>query len=601
MPSPAGWSGAYSVPLSGNAYIDALLVGARWTSNTITFSFPGYGSLWSTDSVTGYGLQSSGREPWVSNMAPLSTYDQPFFESALKTWAAYANLTFVQVADTSTSVGDIRAAYSYQPSKADKVAWAYFPGNSAVAGDVWFNALGESGTQLWAPGTHAYFAVLHELGHALGLKHPFDGTPIIPTGYDSQIFTIMSYSAIAGDTGSYLTYYPTTPMVLDISAIQYLYGANTSFNSGNNTYSYNDSRQYMETIWDGGGNDSITYSGAYAAAIDLNQGHGSSIGAPVYAISSTGQSTAINNVWIAFGTDIENGFSGSGNDILTGNALPNILNAGAGNDQISGGLGDDTLVGGPGNDVIDGGSGTDIAAYAGSIANFSISHAGALYTVVDHTLAEGTDTVSNVEALIFADKTIDLSVTPAAASVSGTTLKSVIELYIAFFNRVPDSEGMTYWLGQAANGASVKSMADSFYSAAIQYSTLTGYSASMTNADFVSIIYKNVLDRNSVDASGTQYWTTALANGTETRGSLVESILTSAHTFKGDPTWGWVADLLDNKYAVGKLFAIDMGLSFNNAADSVQHGMAIAAAVTPTDTHAAIALIGVSTDAIHIA
>jgi len=42
-------------------------------------------------------------------------------------------------------------------------------------------------------------------------------------------------------------------------------------------------------------------------------------------------------------------------------------------------------------------------------------------------------------------------------------------------------------------------------------------------------------------------------------GSLVSAILTSAHTFKDDATWGWVADLLDNKIQVADKFAVTWG------------------------------------------
>ena len=77
-------------------------------------------------------------------------------------------------------------------------------------------------------------------------------------------------------------------------------------------------------------------------------------------------------------------------------------------------------------------------------------------------------------------------------------------------------------------------------------------------------------------------------------GSLVTKILQSAHTFKGDATWGWVADLLDNKAAVAQRFAVDLGLNGNTPEASISRGMQIAAAVTPTSIDAAIALIGVN-------
>jgi serralysin len=104
-----------------------------------------------------------------------------------------------------------------------------------------------------------------------------------------------------------------------------------------------------------------------------------------------------------------------------------------------------------------------------------------------------------------------------------------------------------------------------------------------------------------VDAEGLAYWSGALAQGTETRGSLLDAILHSAHTFEGNAQYGWVADLLSNKFEVGKLFAVDMGLTFNTSEESISRGMEIAAAVTPTDTDAAVQLIGVAAHDLAIA
>ena len=62
--------------LSGNSQTDALIYGTKWgggsgSAAVVTYSFPGYGSSWSTDWATGYGPSSSGREPW-RGFAPLS-------------------------------------------------------------------------------------------------------------------------------------------------------------------------------------------------------------------------------------------------------------------------------------------------------------------------------------------------------------------------------------------------------------------------------------------------------------------------------------------------------------------------------------------------
>jgi len=121
--------------------------------------------------------------------------------------------------------------------------------------------------------------VLHELGHALGLKHPFGASPFVsttlPDEWDSQSYTVMSYSPSINSSSSAASYYPTTPMVLDVQAIQFIYGANNNYNSGDSTYAYSDALDYRETVWDGGGNDRIRYTGSISSTIDLRQGQGS--------------------------------------------------------------------------------------------------------------------------------------------------------------------------------------------------------------------------------------------------------------------------------------------------------------------------------------
>ncbi len=59
------------------------------------------------------------------------------------------------------------------------------------------------------------------------------------------------------------------------------------------------------------------------------------------------------------GSDIENVYSGSGDDILIGNDGANILKGGGGNDNIEGGVGIDSLYGEGGDDVVNGGDGAD--------------------------------------------------------------------------------------------------------------------------------------------------------------------------------------------------------------------------------------------------
>ena len=145
---------------------------------------------------------------------------------------------------------------------------------------------------------------------------------------------------------------PRTPMLYDIAAIQALYGANFKTRNGNDTYEYKDkTRPFMETIWDGGGIDTIDASKqSLPSEINLNTGQFSSIG-PLnntyffdqekkdYLRDALGNAIqdpqAKYNLAIAFGVTIENAIRGSGNDILIPNQVGNNLRGGAGSDTAS--------------------------------------------------------------------------------------------------------------------------------------------------------------------------------------------------------------------------------------------------------------------------
>jgi hypothetical protein len=275
---------------------------------------------------------------------------------------------------------------------------------------------------------------------------------------------------------------------------------------------------------------------------------------------------------------------------------------GAGNyDVIYGGKGDDVIVGGNKAELIVGGTGIDAAVFNGNLARFAVTKVDGTYTVSDKTGIYGTDTLTNVESLSFTDFTVNLTVQASAASIAAPVLQRLEELYVAFFNRIPDADGLAYWIGQFKNGSTINQIADIFYSAgaSAQYSSLTGFSTSMTNTDFINVFYKNVLGRpEGADAGGLAYWSAKLADGSSIRSSLASDILTAAHTFKGDATFGWVADLLDNKAAVANNIAVNWGLNYST--DAYTHGVAIAAAVTPTSTATAIALIGLTTTDMHL-
>ena len=263
--------------------------------------------------------------------------------------------------------------------------------------------------------------------------------------------------------------------------------------------------------------------------------------------------------------------------------------------NITGTISNDLLTGTAGNNSINGGGGIDTLVVTSGIRNYSITKTATGYTLIDKIGTDGVDTLVSVEAIKFSDKTINLTVQAKAASAPQADVTRLVELYTAFFNRVPDADGMSFWIDEMKAGKTTNQVAEAFYNAGVNYSSLTGFSSTMKNADFINVIYKNVLGRkDGADAGGLSFWEGEITSGRATRGTLVTNILDSAHTFKGDKTWGWVADLLDNKITVAKKFSIDMGLNYNTPEESITKGMAIASAITSTDTSAAVTLIGVT-------
>jgi hypothetical protein len=242
-------------------------------------------------------------------------------------------------------------------------------------------------------------------------------------------------------------------------------------------------------------------------------------------------------------------------------------------------------------------SGQSAGVFANNRSTYSITKTSTGFSIRDNVGNGGTVPLSGATQIRFADMTVNLLIGDLSKTLAASDLKTLVELYVAFFDRVPDADGLAYWINQFKGGMTMDQIANNFYVAAVQYSSLTGYSASMSDADFVRIIYDNVLGRTGPTApsdADVHYWSDQITNGTVSRGRLITIILGAAHGYKGDATWGWVADLLDNKFSVANYFCVQQGLNYNTPRDTIRYGMAIAAAVTRTSTAAALATIGVA-------
>ena len=358
------------VDLSGNAAVDGLLQGTAWNGRTITYSF-----LTNTSKLPGYGDNPetfTGSKIRHDTSAPFNIDQRNMALSAINAWDDVSLIRFDRVSDTGAAPGMIRMGVAAIADNAD----AFFPGEQAEAGDLRIKTGKLLNEQ--EPGTYAYFVFLHEMGHALGLKHPHEaGNPgnIVPAGQDSVEFSVMSYRTFPGapvnqplqnGPGSL----PQTLMMNDIAAIQYLYGANFSHHSGNDIYAFDPNKtKIFETIWDGGGTDRYDAS-AYNVDVTINLLPGKwSVLAPgqLAVLKNDGASSlfARGSVFNALQFEgdvrslIENATGGGGDDRITGNAAGNFLEGGGGDDLLDGLQGVDRLWGEGGRDSLFGGSGND--------------------------------------------------------------------------------------------------------------------------------------------------------------------------------------------------------------------------------------------------
>ena len=191
-----------------------------------------------------------------------------------------------------------------------------------------------------------------------------------------------------------------------------------------------------------------------------------------------------------------------GNESL-GVAVPAFINGSIFNDVLKGGALNETFYGNEGKDYVDGGSGTDTVRFDGAQVQFIVSKTGEGLVVADQKGSNGTDTLTNIERLQFADATIAFDI--GANQIAG----SGYMLYKAAFNRTPDAGGLGFWINKMDTGMSYSSVAQNFVNSA-EFKTAFG-GANPTVNTLVTKLYNNVLNRTP-DAGGLAFWQGKLSN-----------------------------------------------------------------------------------------
>jgi hypothetical protein len=355
------------------------------------------GSMWYTTDLT-FNFNSSIPAEYDSEdsngWSAMNSDERAVVYTTIAKLEALTGLSFTEV----SSDGDVRLNANDQSGSS---GYAYYPGDG-VGGDVFVNTEFRYEANYYEQNFYGYSTIIHELGHAMGLKHTFEGDYTLSSSEESTAYSIMSYTdsphyipTFTFDSGGvYVEYdqesaYADEYMLYDVAALQALYGANLTTNTGDTTYTIDPSAKDYTVIWDAGGVDTIDASGSSGYCdIDLTPGTVNSANVitaeeqkaatlayyaangiewadefvdSAYAQLGSDLYEGLKNLTITYGTIIENVYTGSGNDAVFDNLVDNVISTGAGDDSI--------YIGSGGFDIIYCGDGDDTVYISGDVVS----------------------------------------------------------------------------------------------------------------------------------------------------------------------------------------------------------------------------------------
>lgn len=508
------------IPLSGENTVDSLLSdGPSWNYLTpnpnnvlyYTFAYDGV----STSGVSSVSIfnatQKSVTRDVIAYVETVTGID--FVETSSATLGQFAFLSANIAGSSVAGLTSWKSSYSYTTGD---IITSY-----DADAKIFLDVFDFSKNLNPVAGTSGYEVLLHEFGHALGLKHPFEDSPQLPSSLDDTNHTLMSYTE-AGDP-------KTTFQEFDLAALSWIYGGDglgasyginstfgpsltqpvsdttaptvTSFNPSDGASGFDVSQNivftFSEAIQRGTGNVVLKTTGGSVVAT-YNAATSSNI-----AISGT-TLTLNPSSNLAYNTGYSVEFSASTVKDLAGNSYAGTssYNFATASDPVNqtfiGTFANETFTGGIGNDTIDGQGGLDVATYSLQKSNYAITQTASGFTVKANLGTEGTDTLSNIERLSFADKRVALDLTP-----EGNAGKAIEFIGMLAYSLITSPSVIANVLSVFDQG---KSMFETCQ-LALNIGLIRDLAGSSSNLDLANLVYRNVIgseasaaDANSLSA-----------------------------------------------------------------------------------------------------
>lgn len=278
---------------------------------------------------------------------------------------------------------------------------------------------------------------------------------------------------------------------------------------------------------------------------------------------------------------------GQGNDTMNGSTAADIYNIQAGGNNIIQGtleqLNNDTVLGFDNGDTL-----TFLDSFF-SKENLTVTMGSAILDI--DTDGDGNSDARVVLEGDYANTEFFVTQTEKGSEITVQNTTSsplqqqakLAELYVGFFGRAAEYEGMEYHT-QTLNNLLASGMSENeafshisngFWDAAKVYSDLTGFTENTSNFDFIATVYSNVLGRPDAienDLEGIEFWKSHMELANKTHGEMVLAILNGAHDYIAinpeDAVSLYVDTLLDNRTDISLFFAqehISGGLTGNDA------------------------------------